>query len=72
MGGVDYTNSIPKSVTNGRMGRRTDRQGQILMPPDYRHGGIKIKCRLLQFLFGALRVKYSSKECQVGNWKSHK
>ena len=21
---------------------QTDRQGQILMPPDYRHGGIKI------------------------------
>ena len=23
------------------MDRQTDRQGQILMPPDYRHGGIK-------------------------------
>ena len=25
---------------NGRTDRQTDRQGQILMPPDYRHGGI--------------------------------
>ena len=24
------------------MDGQTDRQGQILMPPDYRHGGIKI------------------------------
>ena len=34
-----------------------DRQGQILMPPDYRHGGIKIRCCLLQILYGVLRVK---------------
>ena len=34
VGGVDYTYSMP---TNGW----TDGQGQILMPPDYRHGGIK-------------------------------
>ena len=26
------------------MNGRTDRQGQILMPPDYRHGGIKKIC----------------------------
>ena len=38
---AEYTNSIPKSVTNGQTDRRTDRQGQILMPSDYRHGGIK-------------------------------
>ena len=25
---------------DGRTDRQTDRQGQILMPPDYRHGGI--------------------------------
>ena len=47
VGGVDYPNSIPYSVTNGWMDRRTDRQmdrqGQILMSPDYRHGGIKKK-----------------------------
>ena len=47
MGGVDYTNSIPCSVTNGRTDRRTDRQGQILMPPDYRHGGIKKQPRMV-------------------------
>ena len=27
--------------TDGQMDRQTDRQGQILMPPDYRHGGHK-------------------------------
>ena len=47
VGGVDYTNSILYSMTNGRTDgqtdRRTDRQGLILMPPDYRHGGIKNK-----------------------------
>ena len=42
MGGVDYTNAIPLSVTNGWTDRRTDRQGQILMSLDYRHGDIKI------------------------------
>ena len=47
VGGVDYTNSIPLSVTNGRTDGRTDRQtdGQTeanLNAPDYRHGGIKI------------------------------
>ena len=44
MGKVDHTNSIPYSVMNGQTDRwtdKTDRQGQILMPPDYRHGGIK-------------------------------
>ena len=28
-------------MTNGRTDRRTDRQGQILMTLDYRHGGHK-------------------------------
>ena len=32
VGGVDYTNAIPLNVTNGWTDRRTDRQGQILMP----------------------------------------
>ena len=32
VGGVDYTNAIPLCVTNGWTDRRTDRQGQILMP----------------------------------------
>ena len=40
MGEVDYTNYIPKSLTNESvMDGETDRQGQILMPPDYRHEG---------------------------------
>ena len=33
-----------------RTDRQTDRQGQILMPPDYRHGGIKTE---LQFMCSA-------------------
>ena len=28
-------------MTNGRTDGRTDRQGQILMPPDFRHGDIE-------------------------------
>ena len=39
VGRVDYTNSIPLSVTNGRTDRRTDRAN--LTNPDYSHGGIK-------------------------------
>ena len=54
MGGVDYTNAIPYSVTNGRTDGqtdgRTDRQGQILMPLDYRHGGIKITADSFTFI----------------------
>ena len=37
VGGVNYTNSKPWSVTN----RRTDRHGVNPNAPDYRHGGIK-------------------------------
>ena len=32
------------------MAGQTDRQGQILMPPDYRHGGIKRK-KTIKFFF---------------------
>ena len=42
MGEVDYTNSILQSVMNGWMDRQTVRQGQILMPLDYPHRGIKM------------------------------
>ena len=48
MGGVDYTNSTVKrdertdGQTDGQTDRQMDRQEQILMPPDYRHGGIEI------------------------------
>ena len=52
MGGVDYTNSIPYSMTNGWTDRQMDRQGQILMPPDYCHRGHKKIFFFFFFFFG--------------------
>ena len=33
---------------DGQTDRQMDRQGQILMPPDYRHGGIKKKIPIVK------------------------
>ena len=40
---------------DGQTDRQTDRQGQILMPPDYRHSGINI-------LFSAIKEKLVESE----------
>ena len=61
-------NSIPYSVTNGRIDRQTgkqmDIQGQILMPPDYGHRGLKTFRREFSSLERGAGKKAPNRELQ--------
>ena len=54
VGGVDYTNSNTvkrDERTDGQTDRQTDGQtGANLNAPDYRHGGIKIRKKMIAYL----------------------
>ena len=63
---MDRQGQIFDERMDGRTDRQTDRQGQILMPPDYRHGGIKnnfhfshIKAYVIKFDLGIKWVKFN-------------